>query len=254
MPELWGGIGPASPAGVLSVSARKLTYQALRDLGVLRAGNATSPELYDDGLTLLNELLDSWSTERLTVFSSARSVFDLAADQGTYTLGPGGDWDIATRPVRIERAGLVHDASECPLEILTDAKWAAVTVKNLTGTVPAAIWSDGAFPLANVSVWPVPTQANQVALYAWQTHTLFSDLDTEYSLPPGYALALRQNLAVQLVPSAVIAMKTAGVLMDDIRQNARMSKAAIKRANMPRLEMQCDAALLRRNYRAELFG
>ena len=49
--------------------------RALRLLGVLAEGETPSAAVSQDGLTALNQMIDSWNTERLSVFSTQDQVF-----------------------------------------------------------------------------------------------------------------------------------------------------------------------------------
>ena len=228
--QLWGG---GTVAGTLPVSARALIYRALRDLGVLRPGQQASEDSMADGLASLNEMLDSWNTERLTVRSIARDVYETAA----------GTVSVAAGVSRIEQAGWISGSRESELDLPTHHEWAAVSDKSATGE-PGSAYIDYTYPEANVYLHPVPSSAGQLALYRWSTLELFADLDAEYALPPGYALALRACLAEQLAPSFTVLMKIPNTLLAHIAEQARKSKARIKRLNLPRLELKCDDALL----------
>jgi hypothetical protein len=228
---MWGG-GSAATEGA-TVTASQLIYRAMRDLGVLRAGQGGSPDAIADGLATLNDLLDSWNTERLVVHHIARDVYDLTAGESTYYLGDGGG---ALRPVRIEHAGytLAGSTVETPIDVLTVQQWAEGR---------AGVYNDAAAPVATLYVRPTPTGADQLALYTWSALAAF-DLDTPVSLAPGYSIALRFALAATLAPSFAISAKIPYPLIESIEQKARTFKAAIKSANITPIYSRPDSALL----------
>ncbi len=49
---------------------------ALRLLGVLAEGETPSSETSQDALMALNQMIDSWNTERLAVFSTQDQIFN----------------------------------------------------------------------------------------------------------------------------------------------------------------------------------
>jgi hypothetical protein len=213
-----------------------LIYDALRDLGVLRAGQTAADETIADALRTLNQIVGSWNTERLVVSAIAREVYDLTAGESTYYLGDdGGD---STRPTRIERAGyiLAGDTAddEYPVDVLTLAQWA----EGHNG-----VYNDTAAPVATFYVRPTPETADQIVLYVWATLAAF-DLDTEVTLAPGYEIALRFALAQTLAPSMVAHTKLTAPLLADIRDQARKTKGAIKSANVTPIYLRADSALL----------
>jgi hypothetical protein len=223
--------------------AQTLIKDAFRLIGVTRIGQTPSPEALGEGLAMLNAMIDAWSIERLMIPVTARQVLNLVANQQTYTIGPAADWEVP-RPVRIERAGLVSDRHETPMDTLSLDQWVEICVKDQVG-LPSRLYYDGAYPLGNVSLWPVPEDASlKVALYCWSPVVAFADLaTTEYDLPPGYEIALRFNLAEYLMPAFTIQNKSTMQQHGMVIERAREQKAWIKMLNTPFLDMKIDPAL-----------
>jgi hypothetical protein len=195
------------------VNGAQLIYGALRLLGVLRPGMTANASSMTDGLSEANDLLDNWNTDRLKVFSIFEQSFALTTGQLSYTLGTGGQWN-APRPVKIEGASLIVNYSGIPtvtpLKLLTDPEYQAISVPSISSTIPYWLYCDYAFPLAHCKVFPVPADPTAlVELSMWQQFTAFPDLTTNVNFPPGYALALRYNLAVQMAASFQITAKVA---------------------------------------------
>jgi hypothetical protein len=64
--------------------------RALRLLGVLAEGETPSADMSNDALTALDQMIDSWNTERLSVFATQDQIFTWPAGEITRTLGPSG--------------------------------------------------------------------------------------------------------------------------------------------------------------------
>jgi len=79
---------------------RELITGALRLINVVQANENPTADDMDISFEALNAMLDSWSNEKLSIFSMNPYEFQLAANQKEYTLGPGGDWEI-TRPMEL---------------------------------------------------------------------------------------------------------------------------------------------------------
>lgn len=187
------------------MTARDLIARALRSIGGLAAGETPSGAEELDAYATLNDLVDAWATQRLTIYQVCRQVFPLVNGQGTYTIGVGGEFDHA-RPLWIDHAGLLTtqdngEVLELPLELLTTQDWAEESGKDGTSSLPTALYNDYAYPWSSLTVFPAPdTSGLEIALYLPTAVTAFADLSTDYDLPPGYARALRYNLAVELAP------------------------------------------------------
>jgi len=86
---------------------RDILYPALRLAGILTgAGHTEAPEDLTDGLIALNGLVDSWSSQRLLVYTIRADRYPVTPSQASYTIGPGSDFD-APRPTRITAANFV---------------------------------------------------------------------------------------------------------------------------------------------------
>lgn len=230
-------------------SAIDIGTRALRLLGVVDAAGVPTAEDAQTAYEALNDMVDDWATQRQTILRMIRSVFPLTVNKATYTLGFGGDWNIV-RPVWIDHVSVIPQNSGSgntgPMEIpmgkpMTVEDFQRITIKTAQSTYPQWIywdrnWVNG---LSTVQVYPVPTTSTAaIVIYSPSALTEFSDMATKYAFPPGYARALRFNLAVELAPEFGIAAS------EEIRRNATQSLANIKRANNAPLEAQFDGALV----------
>lgn len=230
---------------------RDLLRSSFRLIGVLREGQGANGDDITDSLVVLNSMLASWSIDRLNVFNIRRDEYQLTASQQVYTIGTGGDFDTA-RPVRIDRAAVIYNGGagglnpEVPLKLLNDRDWENVTIKNLTSSIPTGLYSDNAYPLCNLNLWPVPTMDLPLILYTWAALAggiTSGDLDSDVVFPPGYEDAIRYNLAVRLAP------EWDKKLRDDVVELARSSKRDIESLNAPAPTLRADAAMLNRGRR-----
>lgn len=68
-------------------TALDLITGALRKINVLAAAEVPSPSEQSDGLVVLNDMLETWSTEHLSVINNTENVFSLSNGKATYTVG-----------------------------------------------------------------------------------------------------------------------------------------------------------------------
>lgn len=211
-------------------TALDLIIDAMTDLGVLSAGEAPSSPDANYGLRQLNLMLDSWSTESLSVFAKRLDSFTLVPSTQTYPLGVGGTLDVSAvvipRPEYITHAW-TRDATgqDTPSQIMDQNRWDLIPLKSTTGSFPTAIFYDPQFPLGQYNVFPVPQQAYVHFLESMQQLAQFASLTDTVTFPPGYELALGKNLAMTL-PGFGVAPS------GNIQQLAGTSKANIERLNV----------------------
>ena len=228
-------------------TAGQIVSGSLKLLGVLAAGETLSAVDGADGLARLNSMIDLWGLSRLTKYFLLRTVKTLAASTASYTIGTGGSINIE-RPVSIDGANLILDSSaspvvEMPIEVFTDDRWRTIRIKNLTSRLAQGIWYDHNWSagLGTIYVYPIPTTSlTQLVLYTPVSVAQFTDLPTSYSIPPGYEMALRTNLAVVLAPEF-------GRQLDpSIYEMAKDSKADLMSANLRPVDLKFDEGIAAR--------
>lgn len=230
-----------------------LITASLKRINVLQANESPSPEDQADAFLRLQDLMESWQTERLTQAYILRTTWTITSTKGTlaspYTVGTGGDINVL-RPVIIDHVNYqdtsVTPTLERPLSYLTDDAWAAIPQKNLTGALPVACYYNPTYAsgLGSIYLWMIPTQANlQGVLYAPSATATPVNLTDTVLLPPGYKRFIRENLAVELATEFLQNVPVDPTLV----HSAMESKAQIKVANMRPLDMSIDAALTLRN-------
>lgn len=228
------------------MTARVLIEQSLRTLGVLMTGEAPTADEAEDARIALNQMLDSWSTERLTVFEVFTQDFNFVAGQAAYTVGTGGDFNVA-RPPRIERVSVI-DARQSPateesVEIIRDlARWQRIYTKGTQDDDPYFARWDGAAAggLGTLTFFPVPSTAGpsvKARLYMWRAFAAVTSLDTDFELPQGYERAIRYGLAVEL------AAEYGKMPPPTVAANAGQAKYNVRRMNADAPELRCDEAL-----------
>lgn len=215
---------------------------SFRILGVLAASEAPTAAELQDGLEALNDMLDSWAGERLVLHSTLRSVHGLTPGLTPHTLGASGATITATRPVRIDRASIqpqLEPGAELPLTLLSDAEWQALQGKEADGR-PTSLWVEASRPLMKLHLHPCPDVADVLVLYTWQQLGRFASTAVDFDLPPGYARAIRFNLARELAPEYGIAMSGEAMAI------AEESKEALRRLNHRPSYLRSDPAILGR--------
>lgn len=219
------------------MTVAELIRGAFRSLGVLAAEETPTAAEETNALESLNDMLDSWAGERLALFATLRSEYALTPGLSPHTIGTGGTFDT-TRPVRVDRASLVTPAGgEVPLPLLSDAEWQNAQGKTAQGT-PVGLWVESSYPLMQLHFIPIPTGPESLVLYTWQQLGRFPAVSTDFDMPPGYARALRYNLAKELAP------EYGHTLSAELADVANESKSTLKRLNSQPSWLRSDPAVL----------
>lgn len=227
------------------MTGRSLIRRALRTLGVTDPGENISPVEVQDNMDLLRSMLNTWRTQRLLCYVVRIETFELVANQQTYTLGPGGDFEYAVRPVFIDRIGAVQNVGsvnelELPLYVLRAAQdWQAILNKLTQSAWPIKVYVTMDFPLITLTYWPVPNGglALSTRIYTYVSIDGLQDASTEYEFAPGYEEALVYNLALRMAPEYGVAAT------DLVRDLAASRMADVKRTNVAYDRLVLDPAL-----------
>ncbi len=233
----------------MATTFQDIAQDVLEMLMVYAPGETISDADAERVLTVANDMLDSWSNESLTCYQEIEQSTALIAAKQQYTIGSGGDVNV-TRPLRIKDgpgAAYVQDTNgnNYPLDVLPLDSWNMIGNRGaqVTANIPMVLFYDPAFPLGKLNFYPTPNQGGFTAF--WDSYlqlTTFASLTTALSLPPGYSLAIKSNLAVEVKPY----FKTAQ-LDPLIIAKASKSKANIKITNKRLNEALMDAALVARS-------
>lgn len=213
------------------MTVNDLITAALKLIGAVAKSETVDADEQQDSFARLNDMLDAWAAESTSVYSVVRSINNLTAGKQTYTIGKSGVPDFnQVRPQIIQDAGIISTTSvpnfELPMRQLTVDEWASVTIKGVPSSLPYYLYYDLAYPLGTISLWPVPSVSSiQLALYVPTQISQFLTVNDTIVLPPGYAEAIRYNLAVRLAP------EFGRPLDPTIAALASMSYATVQRAN-----------------------
>ena len=225
-------------------TVQDLVTRSLKELGVLSEGDTPTAAAALDALEALNSLVDQWKAERLEIYSITRTTWTIVSGTGAYTLGTGGTINVA-RPVYVENVAYQDTSptltTEYPMSSLTDDAYQGLVLKTETSPFPQAWYLNPTYPLSTLTLWPTPTSSTlQGVLYAPAAVQNFAGLSTTVDLPPAYSRMLVKNLALELAPSYLYERPPNPLLMEQ----ARDSKAAVKRSNQRLQDLQFPADAL----------
>jgi hypothetical protein len=241
-----------------TVTVADLIALALKRLRVLGAGETLSAEDQSDAFLLLNAMISSWSLQPGTLSKIVRTTWTIVANQTSYTVGTGGQVNIArpASPTAINRLGFVDTSQTTPMEYstgppLTEDQYAAIALKALTSPYPQAWYYTPTTPLGVLSPFPIPTSATLTGvIYVPTAISQFATATDTLALPDGYELALIENLAVLLAPQWHVEADPALVA------SARESKAWIctRNVRMSELDTSGVVALFGRSGRSNIYA
>ena len=210
-------------------TAAELINGSLRLLGVLAEGEEPSVAVMQDSIMAMNQMIQSWDTERLSVFSTQDQVFTWPAYTMSRTIGPTGDF-VGNRPIEIDDATYFKDPSSglsFGIKIINQQQYDGIAFKTVTSTYPQVMWINNTFPDMEITVYPIPIKALEWHIISVETLTEVSSVATNLYFPQGYLRAFRYNLACELAPEFGVEPSP------QVQRIAMSSKRNIKRVNFP---------------------
>jgi hypothetical protein len=188
----------------------------------------------NDGMIKLNDMLATWSSERLMIYGISLGVYPLVADQISYTIGGAGGGVggalNALRPISITAANIITPSLSLTyaLKLLTTTEYNAIRDHSATATLPTSLYNDALYPTSTLYLWPLPNSSStQLVLYTWQQLTQFVTLADTLDFPPGYERAITYSLAVELAPEYRTQVPP------EVFRIAMEAKASLKAVNAP---------------------
>ncbi len=223
---------------------------ALRLIGQLAEGETPSSETSADALTAMNQMLDSWSAERLSVFSTQDQVFSWPSGQKSRTLGPTGDF-VGNRPVLLDDATYFKDLTNgisFGIKIINQQQYDGIAVKTVTSTYPQVIWVNMDMPNMDMYIYPVPTKTLEWHFISVTELDQPATLATALVVPPGYVRAFRFNLACEIAAEFGVEPPAT------VQRIAMASKRNIKRINNPDDVMSLPYSIVATRQRFNVFA
>ena len=223
---------------------------SLRLIGQLAEGEEPSPQAAQDALNAMNQMIDSWNTERLAVFCTEDQVFNWPPGEITRTLGPSGNF-VGNRPVLIDDATYFRDAStnvSYGIKLINQQQYNGIAVKTVTSTYPQVMFVNNSFPDITMTIYPQPTRVLEWHFVSVQELTKPATLNTVLSFPPGYLRAFKYNLAME------IANEFGVEPMPQVQRIAMTSKRNLKRINNPDDVMSMPYSLVATRQRFNIYA
>ena len=202
---------------------------ALRLLGVLAEGETPSAATSQDAMMALNQMIDSWNTERLAVFSTQDQVFLWPPGELSRSLGPTGDF-VGNRPILLDDATYFRDPQtnvSYGIKLINQQQYDGVAVKTVTSTYPQVMFVNNTYPDIEMYIYPVPLRLLEWHFISVEELTRPAVLATPLTFPPGYLRAFRYNLACEMAPEFGVEPSP------QVLRIAMTSKRNIKRINNP---------------------
>ena len=223
---------------------------ALRLIGQLAEGETPSAATSQDALTAMNQMIDSWSIERLAVFSTQDQVFSWLPGFISRTLGPTGDF-VGNRPVLLDDSTYFRDPANnisFGIKILNQQQYNGIAVKTVTSTYPQVIWVNMTYPDIEMYIYPVPTKVLEWHFVSVSELTQPATLATVLSFPPGYLRAFRYCLACEIAAEFGVEPSP------QVSRIAMTSKRNLKRINNPDDIMSLPYSIVGTRQRYNIFA
>ena len=240
----------------MSNTAGDLINWALRLLGVLAENETPSAAMSFDGLAALNTMIDSWSTERLSVFNTQDQIITWPAYTSVQTLGPTGTLTPSgqtegLRPVTVDDSSYFRDPAtgiSYGIKLINQQQYDGIAVKTVTSSYPQVMWINMEHPDIKMTIYPVPTRNIEFHIISAEELLQPALLATELAFPPGYLRAFKYNLACEIAPEYGIEPPIT------VQRIAMTSKRNLKRINAPEDVMALPYSIVGTRQRYNIFA
>jgi hypothetical protein len=209
-------------SGASTVIAQSIIDNAYTLLGYKSPSDTLSGQDSTYALSRLNDLIDSWNTQTLFIYTTTEVV--ATASGKPITIGPGQTVNTA-RPVRLPEGSYARISGlDYPITWIDTQQYQSIVLKSTASTIPIYGFYDGGAPTGNLYFWPYQTTATEYHILVETQLTEWPTPTTPVTLTQGYRRALTYSLAEELAPGycevpAIVA------------RNAMNARRAIRQAN-----------------------
>lgn len=229
-------------------TVRVIGTDALSEIGVLAEDDAMNASQGALVLRRIQNMIDAWAADRLTLAIQTRTTFTLASDTSTVTLGPTGGTVTMPRPVYINAVTYVIPGTSPavesePLGLMNWDQYNHLSIKSLPSALPTQCFYQTSLDtvLGTLFFWPQVTQNVTIALYTPTAMGVPTTLDSILTGPPGWQDAFTYSLALRLCTPFGVAVGEQCPLLPKMAVDAM---AVIKRPNVRPGLLGTDAALV----------
>lgn len=197
-------------------------------------------------LSVMNQMLDTWSNEPYACFANLEQFFPLVPGKRSYTIGPAGADIIAPRPLEIMigpgRAYLMDvNNNRYGISVVEQDEWNQIGLLTDSSDMPDTLFYDPQFPLGIINIHATPLRAYTVYFDARLQLATLNNLSVAFSLPPGYMEAIKDNLLIRGWKYFKQGSPT-----QEMKDDAGRSLGNIKRTNIKQSPAKYDAAVVSR--------
>lgn len=220
---------------------------AFARLGVYAPGETISAADSAQALATFNDMLDSLSNQNLACFANYDQSFALQVGVNSYTIGASGTINQA-RPLQIltnpGSARIIDPTGNVyPVQVIDQFAWQQIPIQSTTlatSTYPDTLFYDPQFPNGVINVYPTPSSTYTLHFTSRLALVDAATLTSTISLPPGYLLMLKANLAENLLEY----WPQDQLLTARIMKRAKETLATVKRMNTKVPAVNFDSALM----------
>jgi hypothetical protein len=182
----------------MAVTLTQLATSAVEDLGVIDVGEALSAAMIAQALTVANNMLDNWSSQKLLIMRSLLQSLTLADATQSYT--------VTGSPLKIAAATLKNSAGpSSPIQVVNALEWSRLMDRESNSFLVKYVFYDRA-ATGKAYFSPIPRgSALTVELTLWVALAQFADATTALTPPPGYQELMQFGLALKLAPKYDVA-------------------------------------------------
>jgi len=200
-------------------------------------------------------MIDSWNTERLSVFSTIDQIVEWPVGSINATLGPSGSLvrlnGTAVRPILVDDATYFRDPQtnvSYGIKLINQQQYNGIAVKTVTSTYPQVMFVNMTYPDVDIFIYPRPTRLLEFHFISVQELTQPATLATTLAFPPGYLRAFTYNLAMEIAPEFGVEPSP------QVQRIAMTSKRNLKRINNPDDVMSMPYAIVATRQRFNVYA
>lgn len=238
-----------------TTTVQDILTDALVDCGAFNVGEPPPADAINKALRMFNWLLSQWNRKRYLIYHLQDDFCTADGSKLFYTVGPGGDIDMSSRPDLINAAYMrqLNASPDTPvdyqLKLLTAYEdYSRISIKTLK-TWSQWLFYDPAYPLGKAYPWPVMQTGFELHIVRKAILERYDTISELLGVPEEYEMAfycimkVRLGATYRLPPNPIdvgLAKEALNVIRGANSQIATMAMPRAIRSNRNKYNIYSD--------------
>jgi len=184
------------------MTLRELIYTSFREAKITESGEyVTNEELEAEAILALQNILSSWSTQKLLMPFKTIETFEIIPNKALYTIGPSADFDTQNPDSIVDAYITISQDKDVYLDEISQQEYFKIyNKKYIRDNGPEKYFFDYQYPHSGIYFWPVSNKQLEITFSFYKPYEWINvvNIDEPVPAPTPYLNAMISHLTLKL--------------------------------------------------------